>query len=174
MGFSLDAIERTFTNEGFNLGRFLAHFEPWVITLNIFGICFRMQVASLYNINNIAELYQAGSGIERTPQDILDAAERAYNLARAMNVREGFARKDDCLPDFVYTQPIKRPDRGTEIPFMNYQGTKTLTKEDADKDLDDYYMERGWTKNGVPGKEILFKYGLDWVAEALEKGGFYK
>ncbi|HEX77388.1 MAG TPA: hypothetical protein G4O03_03125 [Dehalococcoidia bacterium] len=174
MGFSKEAMERIFTPDGFDLGRFLAHFETWGITLNIFGLCFRMQVAALYNINTVAELYVAATGIEKSPQDILDAAERAYNLARAMNALRGFSRKDDRLPDFVFTQPIKRPDRGTELSLMNYQGTKVLTKEDVDRDLDSYYEERGWTRNGIPGKEVLARYGLGFAAEALERGGLYK
>ena len=173
MGFTKEAIDRIFTPSSFNLGRFTAHFETWAITLNIFGICFRMPVSSLYNINNVAELYQAASGIERSPYEILDVAERAYHLARAMNVMQGLSRKDDCFPDFVYTQPIKRPDRGTEMPLMDYQNTRCLSKEDVERDLDDYYEERGWTKNGIPGRKVLSKYGLTFVADALEKGGFY-
>lgn len=174
MGFSKEAMDRVFTPDGFSLGRFLAHFEPWAITLNNFGVCFRMQVASLYNIATVAELYQAATGIARSPQEILEAAERAYNLARAMNALQGLSRKDDCLPDFVYERPIKRPDRGTELPLMNYQGTKRLTREDIERDLDEYYAERGWTENGIPGKEALRKLGLDFVAKALDEGGFYR
>ena len=35
------------------------------------------------------------------------------------------------------------------------------SKEELDRMLDKYYALRGWTKEGIPGKEKLSELGLD-------------
>jgi len=61
-------------------------------------------------------------------------------LSRIFNVREGFSRKDDYLPDRVYKEKIKTK-YGTEL---------SLDYEKYDKMLDEYYELRGWSKDGIP------------------------
>ena len=76
-----------------------------------------------------------------------EVGERTYNLTRLFNVREGFARKDDALPERFY-EP--REDTGW-----------TLTRADFDVMLDDYYAVRGWDDEGRPTSATLSRLGIE-------------
>ena len=133
------------------------------------GICFRMQSTSLYSPEICADLYTAATGVPMTVDELLKAAERAYNMYRFINVREGFTRKDDQLPERWISEPIKIGNE-KEAPLMDYFKTKTITREDVDKILDDYYDEHGWgIKTGIPTKEKLIELGLEEAAQELDK-----
>ncbi|MEE9420088.1 MAG: aldehyde ferredoxin oxidoreductase family protein, partial [Desulfatiglandaceae bacterium] len=56
---------------------------------------------------NTAALMEAVTGLTYTPDDILQVGERINNLAHAFNVREGFTRADDTLPERLLTEPLK-------------------------------------------------------------------
>jgi aldehyde:ferredoxin oxidoreductase len=167
-----DARKRVFPPSGFDLPRLTAHYENWAALLNIMGICWRMQVSALYNVNTCAELYSLVTGINKSPEDILKGAERSFNIYKAANVREGFSRKDDRFPGRWF-EPLKRPDRGTEITLKDYFGTTAISREDTERMLDSYYEERGWdVGKGVPTRQKLEELNLDDVAKELENLGF--
>ena len=162
-----EAMKRVFPSPGFDLARLAVYYENWSSVLNIMGICFRMQVASLYDVNSCAELYSAATGIEKTPNEILEAAERAVNVYKAANVREGYSRKDDKFPERWF-EPLKHSDKGIELFMKDYFNTKIITREDAEKMLDTYYEERGWNvEKGVPTAAKLKELKLDEVANDL-------
>ncbi len=168
MGFPEEADARVFYEDGFNLGRFLAIYEKWCIIVNSFGICFRMQSTSLYSPEICADLYTAATGMPTTADELLKAAERAYNLYRFINAREGFSRKDDQLPERWISEPLKIQDE-KEVRLMDYFKTKTITRKDVDKILDDYYDEHGWDiKTGNPTKKKLVELGLKEAAATLK------
>jgi aldehyde:ferredoxin oxidoreductase len=162
-----DKINKIFHSDGFNLPRLNVHYENWSTILNMLGICFRMQSSALYDINTCTELLSAYTGIERNAQYLLKTAERAYNLCKVLNVRQGFTRKDDRFPN-QWFNPLKRPDRHEELVLMDYFGRKTITKEDVENMLNDYYDEKGWNiENGIPTKEKLVELGLFDVMKDL-------
>ncbi len=165
-GFTPEAMERIFVPPGFDLGRFVAHYDNWGIVLNCLGICFRMQSSRLYDLDTCAELYGAATGIETTGGGLMKSAERAYNVYRAANAREGFGRRDDRFPR-RWLEPLKQAD-GTETVLMDYFGTKAVTADDVEGLLDSYYDEKGWdTKTGIPTREKLSELGLESVASDL-------
>ncbi|MEE8473003.1 MAG: aldehyde ferredoxin oxidoreductase C-terminal domain-containing protein [Dehalococcoidia bacterium] len=165
-GFTPEAMERIFVPPGFDLGRFVAHYDNWGILLNCLGICFRMQSSRLYDLETCAELFGAATGIEISPGELLKNAERAYNVYRAANAREGFGRRDDRFPR-RWLEPLKQPD-GTETVLMDYFGTKAVTADDVEGLLDNYYDEKGWDiKTGIPTREKLSELGLESVAGDL-------
>ncbi|MBI4287108.1 MAG: hypothetical protein HY671_01610 [Chloroflexi bacterium] len=167
-GLSDKDIERIFVSPGFDLGRLLAHYENWATVLNCLGICFRMQSSRLYDLPICADVYSAATGIPRQPEDLSKAAERAYNIYRALNAREGFDRKDDRFPQ-RWLQPLKRPDKGDETVLKDYFGIAPVTAGDVDAMLDRYYEEKGWDpKTGIPTRKNLAELGLEYVADALK------
>jgi len=84
--------------------------------------------------------------------------ERVNNLAKAFNVREGFTRADDTLPERLMTEPLKS---GASKGQM-------ISKADLDQMLDEYYTLRGWdVKTGMPSREKLTDLGLAYVADTL-------
>ncbi|MHA1268335.1 MAG: aldehyde ferredoxin oxidoreductase family protein [Candidatus Helarchaeota archaeon] len=166
IGLKNEIITQLFTPE-FNVAKYTRYIEDWYAVMSALGICFRHPIAMHYNIKIVANLYKSLTGINCDSDDLLLAGERINTLQKMLNVREGYSRKDDILPERIYTEPL-----GTKpsIPLMDYYKTKKLTKEDVDKLIDDYYIERGWeTKNGIPTKEKLIELGLEECIEYLPK-----
>jgi len=86
-------------------------------------------------------------GIEMSPKDIWDVAERTYNLERLFNLREGATRKDDWLVDRYFDEPTPR---GFDVVR-----NKTLDRDKFKAMLDEYYEFHGWDKKGcVPDKTL--------------------
>ena len=107
----------------------------------------------------MAKLYTYVTGYEMMPEELSLAGQRINTLARLINVREGLSRKDDTLPWKVMNVPI--PDDG---PVKG----AVVTQEDLDLLLDDYYLSRGWTPNGIPTKSQLEKLGLEDLSSIIE------
>jgi aldehyde:ferredoxin oxidoreductase len=85
--------------------------------------------------------------------------ERIVNLERAFNVREGFGRKDDTLPQRMLTEPLHNgglPGEGEMFREM-------------DGFLDNYYSLRGWTGNGAPTADKLRELGLSEIAGDMSR-----
>ncbi|MBU2498106.1 MAG: aldehyde ferredoxin oxidoreductase C-terminal domain-containing protein, partial [Proteobacteria bacterium] len=106
---------------------------------------------------NTADLMEAVTGLSFTAEDIQKVGERMNNLARAFNVREGFTRADDTLPERLMTEPLKAGAAKGHF----------VSKEDLKVMLDEYYTARGWDNAGVPSKEKLNELGLGYVAGKL-------
>lgn len=166
---SKEKAEQVLTAEGFDLPRLTVHYEKWASILDLTGICFRMQNSSLYTVETCAELYTAATGIEKTPEELLEDGERACNLSKFLNAREGFSRKDDRFPDRWF-EPLKRPDLDQELILKDYFDRKQVSREDVEQMLNDYYDEHGWdVETGIPTKEKLIELGLKDAAEEIEK-----
>ena len=108
---------------------------------------------------NTADLINAASGSGFTPEDVTNCGERINNAARIFNIREGFTRADDKLPERLMTEPLK--DGGAKGSY--------IPQEELDYMLDEYYAERGWTKDGVPTKEKLLSLGMEDELAELAK-----
>ena len=107
---------------------------------------------------NTATLIEAVTGIEYSPEMVEKVGERVTNLARAFNVREGFTRMDDTLPERIMTEPLKAGASKGQL----------ISKEDLNQMLDEYYMGRGWDINtGIPTRAKLVELGLQYVADEL-------
>ena len=162
IGVPEEAMERIFDPSGFNVARFTRYLEDWYSVLNLAGICARHAVAMHYNAERLAMLVSATTGVEIGPAELLKAGERAWNMERAINVREGFSRKDDTIPERWF-EPIRVGEM--EMGLMDYYRQKGLAREDLDKLLDDYYQERGWdVGTGTPTREKLAELGLEGLA----------
>jgi aldehyde:ferredoxin oxidoreductase len=108
---------------------------------------------------NTATLMDAVTGLSFTPEDVEKVGERLNNLAKAFNVREGFTRADDSLPERLMTEPLKA---GASKGQM-------ISQDDLNTMLDEYYAARGWdVKTGVPTRAKLVELGLSYVADALK------
>ncbi len=89
-------------------------------------------------------------GHDFTYDDLMRVGERAYNLARVFNVREGVTRADDTLPPRLLEEPL------TEGPAAG------KVNENLPAMLDKYYELRGWDKaTGKPTPEKLKELGLE-------------
>jgi aldehyde:ferredoxin oxidoreductase len=97
------------------------------------------------------------TGWNLKPAELVKIGERAFNLCRAFNVREGFSRKDDTLPERL----------SDPLPDGPYKGQR-ITDEEMQSMLDNYYELRGWDRTtGIPTAMKLRELGLDFVADQL-------
>ena len=107
-----------------------------------------------YDYNKLAGALSAMTGHEYGAQDILDVGERAQQLCRLFNNREGFTEKDDRLPKRVMQAFKSGPLEGVEI-----------TDEALHTARQTWYGLMGWTPEGVPTKERLDQLGLTELLE---------
>jgi aldehyde:ferredoxin oxidoreductase len=70
-------------------------------------------------------------------------------------VREGFSRKDDTLPQRLFTQAsTKGPSSGQAIDRGSFKEM-----------FDEYYQLTGWRRNtGIPTKEKLMELGIEGLS----------
>lgn len=165
-----EAMDRVFIKpSGYNVGRITRYAQDVYTTMTCLGICdYRL---SFLNVEKFAELYSATTGIEMTPQQIRKASDRIWNLYKALNVREGFDRRDDRIPS-KWLEPIKTA--GGEKPLLDCR-SEPLSFKDVQELLDDYYEERGWdVERGIPTKEKLLSLGLKDVIADFEKSGIFR
>ncbi len=116
------------------------------------GICrfvTKWMSPGLLGFSEFTEAVSAVTGLEYTPEELMEVGERIYNLERLFLIREGLGRKDDRVPERFH-EPWKYGfQRGSNIDEEKFQ---TL--------LDEYYLEHGWDKDGVPTDETLNRLGL--------------
>jgi aldehyde:ferredoxin oxidoreductase len=99
----------------------------------------------MFFLEGFLEIIYAATGFDMSSSELMLVGERAYNIQRSFNVREGLSRKDDSLPYRVTHDPIpKGVSKGALVK-----------EEELQKMLDDYYQARGWSKDGVPTKVKL-------------------
>ena len=109
---------------------------------------------------DLAKYYVSVTGLEMTAEELKRAGERINVLGRLFNIREGFTRKDDHLPPKVMSTPI---------PDNTVSKGSFVSQKELDFMLDDYYAQRGWTKEGVPTVEKLKELAIDDLVYIVEK-----
>jgi len=100
--------------------------------------------------DNMARLVNAATGHGYTVEGLKQVGERVWTVERLFNLREGLSRKDDTLPDRLFTMPIHDgPSKGAVV-----------NRDDFEKELSEYYAIWGWTPEGVPKPESLVRLGI--------------
>jgi len=108
---------------------------------------------TLYGPKETVEMMHAVTGWDMTIEELLEVGRRRLNMFRIFNAREGFGRKDDKLPKkFFKTLQGKGPTAGI-----------TLTHEEIDTAIDQYYKMAGWTTDGIPTPETIKSLDLAWA-----------
>jgi aldehyde:ferredoxin oxidoreductase len=91
--------------------------------------------------------------MELDSDGLLEIARRNRQLVRAINVRRGLRRVEEKPPENHW---------------------KIRDPEMEQKHLDAYYEFKGWSRDGIPGKQTLDSLGLDYVSEDFIKRGIWK
>ncbi|MBU1880275.1 MAG: aldehyde ferredoxin oxidoreductase family protein, partial [Chloroflexi bacterium] len=108
---------------------------------------------NLIGFEELSKLIYYNTGLEFTPEEIWDIADRAYTVERLFNIREGLTRADDWLVDRYFDEP-------TPIGLPIVRG-KTIDRVKFKQLIDEYYALHGWAEDGEPRPETLKKLGLD-------------
>jgi aldehyde:ferredoxin oxidoreductase len=111
--------------------------------------------SQMVTLDLYSKLLESATGIEKfkNPKYLWLVGERIFNLERAFNIREDSANQD-AMPDRILKEPVPRePSKGQVF--------------ELDTLLQDYYMVRGWNKQGIPTKEKLGMLGLEEMTSQL-------
>jgi len=99
------------------------------------------------SVEFFARLLSAVSGMDFSSDDLMKVGERTWNLERLYNLREGFSKVDDTLPDRLLSEPVSGgPSEGHTVRLEGM--------------LAEYYQFRGWDECGIPGEAKLRELGL--------------
>lgn len=147
-----------------NLGpekvRIFLYAHLWWGLLDCLGGCkfvFQPHGAGVLTPHDLVEMVNAATGWETSLWSLMKASERALNVARAFNVREGFTPSDDTLPERLFE----------EIQFGRSKGAK-MDKEQFQRALRLYYEMMGWDRGtGVPTTAKLHELDLGWVDQQI-------
>lgn len=132
--------------------------EKWNSFEKVVGYCFfgpgpRSFIPPEDVIASINAASDWGIGIE----DALEIGERATNMARVFNAREGFSRQDDTLPERLFQGLENGALKGESMPREEFEQALTVL-----------YGLKGWdVKTGNPRRERLETLSLGWAADLL-------
>ncbi len=132
----------------------VARYTDAFVVIDATGVCVFVSVRYMFNgevhllPTRLTQLMNATTGADYTPEALLEAGERVYNLERLFLLKAGFTKADDTLPKRMLEEPLPAgPAKGHVA--------------DLDKMLPEYYQLRGWDENGIPTEEKLQTLGLN-------------
>jgi aldehyde:ferredoxin oxidoreductase len=134
--------------------------ENCYMAVDCLGICKYHTVflgATLPNFEDWPRAIYCNTGLEFTPKEIWDVAERCNNIERLFNLREGLTRNDPVKGDTLNHRYFDEPCR---------RGAPDIIGARIDRDkfkmmIDEFYKHHGWDNDGVPTAETLKRLGLD-------------
>ncbi len=131
--------------------RVFRYFSTWRHLHNCLVLC----IFPPWNYEQKVELVKAVTGWNTTAFELWKVGDRALNMTRAFNFREGFTVKDDWLPDrFFHPHNVGALSRTAIDPEQFRRARRT------------YYMMNGWNEEtGAPTREKLEELDVGWVAE---------
>ena len=125
----------------------------------VIGYCFFGPAPRSYiQMDEVVESVNAATDWEVTLDDLLKLGERATNLARVFNAREGFSRKDDTLPERIFSPLENGALEGEFFPRDEFESALTVL-----------YDLKGWDpETGTPTRNRLEELSLGWAADLLD------
>jgi aldehyde:ferredoxin oxidoreductase len=120
-------------------------FQDLTAALDSSGVCLFVTL-SIGGAELVAMMAPA-TGFDYDLDEFMQAGERIWNLEKLFNLKAGFNKKDDTLPERLQREPMPAgPAAGKTVPL--------------DRMLTEYYRLRGWQADGRPSKEKLAALGL--------------
>ena len=125
----------------------------------VIGYCFFGPAPRSYiQMEEVLESVNAATDWDLTLEELLEIGERATNLARVFNAREGFTRQDDVLPERLYAPLGNGALEGEVFPRDAFESALTVL-----------YGLKGWNpETGMPTRERLESLSLDWAADLMD------
>lgn len=118
---------------------------------NCLSICF----FTGWSLRELADMVRAATGWDVGEAELLQVGERALNLARVFNMREGLTVEDDQLCPRSYS-----PTRGGALAEGG------IDMEELREAVHTYYGMMGWDREtGMPTAETLHRLGVGWAVE---------
>jgi len=133
--------------------------ENWNSFENVVGYCFFGPAPrGFIHPNDVLASVNLATGWDLTIEELLKIGERAVNMYRLFNVREGFSSKDDILPERIH-QPLE--NGALEGQFIDRDAFLEARSQ--------LYAIKGWDhKSGIPTRERLESLSLGWAADLVD------
>jgi aldehyde:ferredoxin oxidoreductase len=130
--------------------------ENWVSLEKVLGLCyFGPAPRSFMQVVDVVALVRAATGWDVDLAELLRVGERATNMTRVFNTREGFSRSDDRLPARLF-----HPLEGGVLTGVS------LSKFDFEQALTELYRLKGWDPaSGAPTPEKLQSLELGYLVQ---------
>lgn len=132
-------------------GELVKRFQDAFSLIDSSGLCVFLAVRYVFNKDRmiwpvrLSQLMEYATGTPYTPEEVLQAAERVYNLERMFLLKAGSTV--DTLPHRMLNEPLPEGPAKGQVARL-------------DEMLPEYYVERGWDENGWPTQEKLEALGL--------------
>jgi aldehyde:ferredoxin oxidoreductase len=133
--------------------RLVIKFEDIFTIIDAAGLCVFLAIRYLLEPDielapvRLTRLLNYATGAGYTPESLMEAGDRIYNLERLFLVGAGIGRADDTLPPRMLSEPLPAgPGKGHVV--------------ELDVMLPEFYRLRGWDENGVPTPDKLATLGL--------------
>jgi aldehyde:ferredoxin oxidoreductase len=113
--------------------------------------------ATLPNFEDWSKVLYYNTGLEMSPKEIWDVAERCNMIERLFLLREGLQRDDLKKGDMLNHRYFDEPCRRGAPDVVG----RAIDREKFRKMIDEFYEHKGLDENGVPKPETLKRLGLD-------------
>lgn len=134
-----------------NKGRWTAVFQDFCEVLESMVTC-KFALYGGVRSNHIRKMISLCTGWDMDLAELLKIGERAINIKRLINLKLGFTKDDDTLPKRVRRGALQNGGTGGYVP-----------DKDMDSMIAEYYLHRGWSKDGVPTKKKFDELDLSSV-----------
>ncbi|MFW6116092.1 MAG: aldehyde ferredoxin oxidoreductase family protein [bacterium] len=120
---------------------------------NCIGMCALVGVpVGVLTLDRLRDFVNAATGWDMSLFELMKVGERANNMARLFNLREGFAASDDSLPQRMF-EPLENG------PLAGH----AVDRDEFAQALQLYYQMVGWDEEGVPTAAKLHELGVGWA-----------
>ena len=157
-----DRVDRLTVDE--TRGRIAADSEDFEAVLDSLIWCKFLRKAFHDFYEESAQVFTMVTGWEMTADDLRKCGERITNLKKLFNIREGWSRADDTLPQRTLEEPL---------PTGVAAGVG-LTRQELDYMIAGYYLARGWADDGMIPGDKLAELGLGELAQGSKSSSMGK
>jgi aldehyde:ferredoxin oxidoreductase len=133
--------------------------QNFVAAVDSLGLCLFASDHNKWMIPGIskhkmADMLTAITGIKWDADKFMETGERVFTLEKMFNLREGFSRQDDLLPERFFTDAFTfGPKKGAILDKVEFNAL-----------MDSYYLERGWNPQTTrPSEEKLRQLKLEYT-----------
>lgn len=133
--------------------RMIAYFSYWHHLFDCLVLCNFVS----FNYRQVEDLVRGVTGWNSTTWEMMKVGERCMALTRIFNMREGFGREDDVLPQRFFTQLPSGPLQGVSIDKNKFEQAREI-----------FYSILGWDRiSGSPNLGKLQELGIAWAYDYI-------
>jgi carbon-monoxide dehydrogenase iron sulfur subunit len=111
----------------------------------------------LPNFEDWSKVLYYNTGLEMTPKEMWDVAERCNLIERLFNLREGMKKDDPFKGEMLVDQYFDEPCR---LGAPDVVGA-TLDRTKFEQMRAEFYQHKGCDEDGIPTPQTLKRLGLD-------------